>query len=173
MLLVVVLVGSAALVYVFLSDARAEAEDPGPATTVTVTAPPPSPTIEPSPREPGTAFYDAIPSAVGTYVLVATAPGEEFEQAGAYDSYALTYSDGAEEITLLAGQWRTEAAATDAFNELDGPAGWPGADVDLTATSCPEAPEPDTKALWRNVTVIFQVDAPAGGAAEFYCLMPL
>jgi hypothetical protein len=171
--LAVVLIGSAVLVYVFLKDTRGDQAEPPPTVTVTVTAPPPTPTIEPSPREEGTEFYNAIPSTVGAYVLVATVPGGELEAAGAYDSYALTYSDGAHEITLLAGQWRSEAAATDAFNELGGPDSWPGPDVDLTATSCGEPPDPDTKALWRNVTAVFQVDAPAGGASSFFCLMPM
>jgi hypothetical protein len=129
--------------------------------------------VQPSPRESGTAFYDSLPSEVGAYALVATAPGADFEAAGAYDSYSLTYTDGVNEITLLAGQWRSEAAATDAFNELGGPEGWPGGDVDLSATSCPEPSPTDTDALWRNVTAIFQVKAAAGGAADFFCRMPM
>ncbi|MDR2348042.1 MAG: hypothetical protein LBD90_05415 [Bifidobacteriaceae bacterium] len=170
--LAIVLLAAAAGTYLYLSDPAEQAE-PTPTKTITVTAPPPSPTISPSPRESGTAFYNQIPSEVGAYVLVATAPSPEFAEAKAYDSYLLTYSDGSHEVTLQAGQWRTEAAATDAFNAMAGPDGWPGADVDLTSTKCPEPPPGDNAALWRNVTAIFQVTAPGGGAVEFFCQMPM
>jgi hypothetical protein len=141
--------------------------------TETVTPPPPSPTVPPSPKESGTDFYNQIPDTVGAYVLVTTAPSPEFEELKAYDAYTLTYTDGSHEVTVQAGQWRTEAAATDAFNALGGPEGWPGAEVDLTATVCPPAVKPDQKALWRNLTAIFAVDAPDAGAAEFFCRMPM
>ncbi|MDR2453620.1 MAG: hypothetical protein LBD51_03500 [Bifidobacteriaceae bacterium] len=171
-LLVLVVAGAGVGAYFYVKDSSREPE-PLPAVTVTVTAPPPTPTITPSPRETGTEFYDQIPSAVGAYVLVETAPNPAFAEAKAYDSYVLTYSNGERQITLQAGQWRTEAAATDAFNEMGGPEGWPGAEVDLTSTVCPEPAAGDTAALWRNVTAIFQVEAPAGGAADFYCRMPM
>jgi hypothetical protein len=166
------LAGAAAGAYVLTSEPPPTAS-PTPTETITVTAPPPTPSISPSPRDDGTDFYNAIPSAVGAYVLVATAPNTEFETARAYDSYVLTYSDGQHEIQLAAGQWRTEAAATDAFNAMSGPETWPGSDVDLSATVCPSPPDPDTKSMWRNQTVIFRVDAPDGGAAEFFCRMPM
>ncbi|MDR1118479.1 MAG: hypothetical protein LBL01_04185 [Bifidobacteriaceae bacterium] len=172
LLLAVVLAGSAAAVWLALRGNETEAE-PVPTHTITVTPPPPTPTVEPSPREDGTDFYNELPSEVGAYVLVETAPSPEFEAAKAYDSYLLTYTDGQNQITLLAGQWRTDAAATDAFNELGGPAGWPGADVDLTSTVCPDPPAGDAEAIWRNETAVFQVNAPKGGAAEFFCRMPL
>jgi hypothetical protein len=172
MLLAVVLIATAGGAYLYLDRSRPTAE-PTPANTVTITAPPPTPTVTPSPRESLTAFYNQIPSEVGAYALVATAtPDPDFEAAGAYDSYALTYSDGAHEITLSAGQWRSEADAADAFDELGGHSGWPG-EVDLTDTVCPEPSEADTDALWRNTTAIFQVKAPDGGAAQFFCLMPM
>jgi hypothetical protein len=173
-LLVLALVAVAGAAYWLVANWLASREaTPAPTITVTITAPPPTPTISPSPRESGTDFYNAIPSTIGAYVLVATEPGPDFEAAGAYDSYILTYSDGAHTVTVLAGQWRSEAAATDAFNAMGGPEGWPGADVDLTSTVCPDPPTPDTAALWRNVTAIFEVRAPDGGATEFFCRMPM
>jgi hypothetical protein len=174
-LLALALLASAALVYFFVLE-PADGEDAGGgagASAQTVTPPPPTPTVPVPSKEPGTEFYDRIPATVGKYVLTETAPSADFENAKAYDSYALTYSDGEHQITLLAGQWRTEAAATDAFNALGGPEGWPGADVDLSSTVCPEPPDEDTAALWRNQTAIFKVDAPDGGAGEFFCLMPM
>ncbi|MDR2253409.1 MAG: hypothetical protein LBD97_06055 [Bifidobacteriaceae bacterium] len=172
--LALVLSGAAVAAYAYL-DLDPEEPQVLPTVTVTVTLPPPTPKISASPKDPGTDLFNAIPSVVGAYAYVGVAPNPTFEDANAYDSFTLTYSDGDNEITLLAGQWRTEAAATDAFNQMNGPAGWPGANPDMNATVCPTRPEgePDTAAMWRNLTAIFAVEAPNGGAAEFYCRMPM
>ncbi|MDR2374666.1 MAG: hypothetical protein LBD77_11375 [Bifidobacteriaceae bacterium] len=172
--LAVAMLVAAALLYIFVVREReATAKEP-PATIVeTRTARPPTPSITPSPREPGTAFYDRLPSTVGAYVFTAVAANPDWEQAGAFDSYTVTYSDGEHQITLLAAQWRTPEAAKENFDAFGGAEAWPGPDIDLTSTDCPESPEPDTKALWVNQTAVFQVDAPDGGAREFYCGMPM
>jgi hypothetical protein len=106
--------------------------------------------------------------------LVAEDANPDWLAAAAYDAYSLTYSDGSDQITLLAGQWRTAEAAQQAFGQLGGDQAWPGAAAVPTGgpTSCPEAPDPDIAALWLNRDAIFRVDAPAGGAAMFYCQMP-
>jgi hypothetical protein len=172
--LAVVMIVVAALLYIFVVREKATKAVPPPATiTITRTASPPTPKAQPSPRESGTAFYDSIPSVLGAYVLTATAENPDWEALGAFDSYVLTYTDGDQEATLRAGQWRTEEAATEAFDSLGGPAAWPGASFDPAATQCPPAPEPDVQALWANQTAVFQIDVANGGAGELFCLMPM
>ncbi|MDR0594878.1 MAG: hypothetical protein LBG60_16840 [Bifidobacteriaceae bacterium] len=172
-ILAAIMMVAAALLYIFVVREKNAEPEPAPTVTVTKTAPAPTPTISPSPRESGTAFYDRLPSVVGAYVFTAVAENPDWEALGAFDAYTLTYSDGTDQVTLLAGQWRTEEAAAEAFDALGGPDGWPGPAVDLSSTICPEPPDPDTKAIWANRTAVFQVDAPAGGATQFYCLMPM
>ncbi|MDR2567307.1 MAG: hypothetical protein LBC97_14835 [Bifidobacteriaceae bacterium] len=172
-ILAVMMMVAAALLYIFVVREKDAGARPQPTITVTYTASPPAPKISPSPREPGTEFYDRIPSVLGTYVLTATGENPDWEALGAFDSYTLTYSDGDQETTLLAGQWRTDEAAAEAFASLGGPAAWPGADVDLASKECPQPPAEDVKAIWVNRTAVFQVDAPAGGAGQLFCLMPM
>ncbi|MDR2567166.1 MAG: hypothetical protein LBC97_14130 [Bifidobacteriaceae bacterium] len=173
-ILAVAMMVAAALLYIFVvREKDAQAERPRPTVTVTYTASPPTPKISPAPRESGTEFYDRIPSVLGAYVLTATAENPDWEGLGAFDSYTLTYSDGDQTATVLAGQWRTDEAAAQAFDSLGGPAAWPGADVDLASKECPEPPDQDVKAIWVNRTAVFQIDAPAGGAGELFCLMPM
>ncbi|MDR2378920.1 MAG: hypothetical protein LBD70_05810 [Bifidobacteriaceae bacterium] len=172
--LAVAMMVAAAVVYVVIVRGKQDVPAaPQPTITVTKTVSPPAPKLSPAPRESGTAFYDRIPSTLGAYALTATAENPAWGELGAFDSYTLTYSDGDRQVTLLAGQWRTDEAAAEAFDALGGPAGWPGGQVDLTATTCPQPPDPDVKAIWSNRTAVFQVDAPAGGAGELYCLMPM
>jgi hypothetical protein len=173
LLLAVTMMVAAALLYLFVVREKTVASPTPPALTTTETAAPPTPTISASPREAGTAFFDALPDYVGAYALTAVAENPDWVEAGAFDAYSLTYSDGTEEITLLAGQWRTADGAAEAFVSLGGPDGWPGGTGDLPAGPCPKAPTPDTKSIYLNQTAIFQVDAPDGGAAEFSCRMPM
>jgi hypothetical protein len=161
------------LLYIFVVREKSAPAAPLPTVTKTVTVPPPSPVISPAPKESGTTFYDALPTTVGAYVFTAAAENPDWETLGAFDAYTLTYSDGSQQITLLAGQWRTDDAAAEAFAALGGPAAWPGAEVDLTSKTCPQAPDVDTRALWANRTAVFQIDAPDAGAAQFFCLMPM
>jgi hypothetical protein len=173
LILAVVMMVAAALLYFFVVREKNAPPETPPTQTLTVRASAPTPKISPSPRESGTAFYERLPSVVGAYVLVGTAENAAWDELGAFDAYTLTYSDGEQTITLLAGQWRTDESADEAFSSLDGPEGWPGADLDLASKTCPEAADPDIKAIWVNRTAVFQVDAPAGGAAEFFCRMPM
>jgi hypothetical protein len=131
------------------------------------------PSISPSPREQGTAFYDRLPDTVGAYVLIGTAANPEWEALGAFDAYTVTYSDGVDQITLLAGQWRSDSAAAEAFESLGGPEGWPGPDSDLASKNCPPPAGEDTGAIWVNRTAIFKIDTPKGEAAQFFCRMPM
>ncbi|MDR1189841.1 MAG: hypothetical protein LBK95_20710 [Bifidobacteriaceae bacterium] len=173
LILAVVMMVAAALLYFFVVREKRMPPPPPPTQTVTVQAPAPSPKITPSPRESGTPFYDRLPSTVGAFSLVGTAENTAWEELGAFDSYTLTYSNGTDQVTVLAGQWRTDEAAAEAFASLDGAEGWPGPDVDLASKTCPEPTDPDSGAIWVNHTAVFKVDAPEGGAAEFYCRMPM
>ncbi|MDR0365365.1 MAG: hypothetical protein LBH68_00825 [Bifidobacteriaceae bacterium] len=140
----------------------------------TITAPAPTPVITPSPRSEGSAFYNSMPSTVGAYVLVGEEDNALWKDAKAFDAYVLKYSDGTHEILLMAGQWRTAEAAEEAFAGFNGESAWPGKDAVLSPTPapCPKAPDPDTAAIWLNRDAIFEVQAPDGGAARFYCDMP-
>jgi hypothetical protein len=84
-----------------------------------VVLPVPTPTIDPVEVEEGTAFFEALPRTVLAYALVEVddepgpLPGRPLE------SYRLLYSDGGgTEYVLVAGQWRTAEAATQAFEDL-------------------------------------------------------
>ncbi|MDR1799770.1 MAG: hypothetical protein LBR19_07835 [Bifidobacteriaceae bacterium] len=127
---------------------------PTPTVTVTITVPAPSATISPSPRQEGTDFYNALPSVVRDYVLVATAPDDGLEDAGALEAYALTYTNGTNTITLRAGQWRTDGLAGEALAELGG------------------AASSDTEVTWANQTAVFQAKATPGGAVSFEAGFP-
>ncbi|MDR0625768.1 MAG: hypothetical protein LBG11_00680, partial [Bifidobacteriaceae bacterium] len=104
---------------------------------------------------------------------VGTAENVDWEGLGAFDAYTFTYSDGSAEITLLAGQWRTSEAAAEAFAALGGAESWPGGSGEIPPGPCPDPAEVDDAALYVNQTAVFQVQAPAGGAAEFACRMPM
>lgn len=101
----VLVVGAIVMVVVMLSG-RDEPDVP-PAQTVTL--PVPTPTIDAIEREPGTAFFDALPSQVLQFALTELGDDQELLTGGAIESYRLVYSDGgAATLTLLAGQWRDE-----------------------------------------------------------------
>lgn len=105
-LLGVVVVGAVVAVVLLLTQ-RDEAE-PLPAETVTL--PVPTPTIDAIAREPGTPFYDALPSEVLQFALTETGESEDMLLGGALEGYRLVYSDGGSAtLTVLAGQWRDAA----------------------------------------------------------------
>ncbi|GEN80975.1 hypothetical protein [Actinotalea fermentans] len=93
-------------------------DEPEAPPAATVTLPVPTPTIDPIQREPGTPFFDALPSTVLQYVLTETGESEDLLLGGALEGYRLVYSDGgATTLTVLAGQW---ADATGPQARLDG-----------------------------------------------------
>ena len=101
------LVVGAVVAVVLLLTGRDDPEAP-PAETITL--PVPTPTIEAIQREPGTPFYDALPSEVLQFALTETGESEDMLLAGALEGYRLVYSDGgATTLTVLAGQWRDAA----------------------------------------------------------------
>ena len=110
----VLLVGVAAVAALLMS---LRGGGPAPEAEV-ITLPPPSPTVEPLGREGGTAFFDALPSTSAAFALSATADAPTLVQAGALEGYTLQYTDGQQEVSVLAGQWPTEAEAEAAYQPM-------------------------------------------------------
>ncbi len=78
----------------------------------TITLPVPTPTIESIAREPGSPFFEALPSEVLQFALTEVGANEDLLVAGALEAYRLVYSDGgAATVTVLAGQWRDAAGS--------------------------------------------------------------
>lgn len=92
-------------------DDVAEAPTLEPVPGETVTAPVPTPTVEPVERDTSTAFLAALPSAVLQWAVAGQAPAEDLAWLGALEAYTLTYTDGAQDLTLVAAQWRSPEAA--------------------------------------------------------------
>ncbi len=112
-----VLVIALAVVLVIVLGNRGGEPEPLPAETTTLD--PPTPTIEPMTREPGTAFYDALPSEVLQYALTESAPDETWFPDAALEGYRLVYSDGGgTELVVLTAQWRDAEGAQEVFDRL-------------------------------------------------------
>lgn len=102
----VVVIGAVVAVILLLT----QEDEPEPIPAETVTLPVPTPTIDAIAREPGTPFFDALPSEVLQFALTEVGEGEDLLLGGALEGYRLVYSDGgADTITVLAGQWRDAA----------------------------------------------------------------
>lgn len=86
-----------------------------------ITLPLPTPTVEAITREPGTAFYDALPATAAAFALAGTGEAPTMLAAGALEAYRLDYTDGAATVTALAGQWPDADEATAAMTALLAP----------------------------------------------------
>lgn len=110
LILIGVVVVGAVVTAVLLLTNQDEAEAP-PAETVTL--PVPTPTIESIAREPGSPFFEALPSVVLQFALAEVGQSEDLLAGGALEGYRLVYSDGgATSLTVLAGQWRDASGPT-------------------------------------------------------------
>lgn len=83
-----------------------------------VTLPVPTPTVSPVEREPGSAFFDALPSEVLAFALAETGEAPELVASGALEAYTFRYTDGSQEISVLAGQWPTAEEADEVYARL-------------------------------------------------------
>ncbi len=102
----VVVIGAVVAVILLLT--QEDEAEPIPAATVTL--PVPTPTIDAIAREPGTPFFDALPSEVLQFALTEVGESQDLLLGGAIEGYRLVYSDGgADTLTVLAGQWRDTA----------------------------------------------------------------
>lgn len=104
LILIGVVVIGAVVAAVLLLTQQDEPEVP-PAETITL--PVPTPTIDAIAREPGTPFFEALPSEVLQFALTEVGQSDDLLVGGALEGYRLLYSDGgAATVTVLAGQWR-------------------------------------------------------------------
>lgn len=83
-----------------------------------VTLPVPTPTVTAIEREPGTAFYDALPSQVLAFALADSAEAADLVAAGALEAYRMDYTDGSQGIEVQAGQWPTAEEASAVYDDL-------------------------------------------------------
>jgi flagellar basal body-associated protein FliL len=193
-ILVVVIVLLAGGITYYFASKRSGGSVAGPTTTVTATAGVATPTIQPSPKESGTDFFNALPVAVGPYVYQGSVRNTDWAAAdGATEAYTVTYSDGTNTVTLIAGQWRTAALATAAQAKLvtaspdatapgDTANATPGTASDANspvtdqagAATGPTAPTASATAMWVNDTAVFQAQTSTPQqAAEFKNQFPM
>ncbi len=91
---------------------------PVPPEAEVVTLPVPTPTVSAIDREPGSAFFDALPSEVLAFALAETAEAPDLVADGALEAYTLTYTDGSQDLMVQAGQWPTAEEAQDVYAGL-------------------------------------------------------
>lgn len=102
----VVVVGAIVAVVLLLT----QKEEPEAPPAATVTLPVPTPTIEAITREPGSPFFEALPSEVLQFALTEVGQSDDMLLGGALEGYRFVYSDGGSDtLTVLAGQWRDAA----------------------------------------------------------------
>ena len=82
-----------------------------------ITLPTPTPTIDPIERSEGTPFFESLPSEVLAFALTDYGEWDDALIAGGLEGYYLVYSDGAQTVTLYAGQWRDAPSAEAAFDQ--------------------------------------------------------
>lgn len=153
-----------------------------------ITLPVPTPTVEAAPREPGTAFSDALPSVVREFAVTAVAADPTFLAAGALESHRADYTDGTRALVLLAGQWPTSQEATVAADatvaaqvaaagEVEGSPVEEGVvEVDGTTVGAwTLVPRADGTATltWTNGTAVLVMDGPAEALPDVFAAFPL
>jgi hypothetical protein len=145
----VVVVGLAGALVLLLVNRNAE-----PPEAEMVTLPVPTPTVVPMERVAGTPFQDSLPSEVREWALVALEEHNPMLMAGSLEGYRLTYSDGARELIVYAGQWRDAAGAEAAYDQISAlesqvpeePTAEPTAEPTVDSTESPTAePEPQAE----------------------------
>lgn len=191
-ILVVVLVGAGAAAALLLGGG-----EPTPsASPAPVVLPTPTPTIAPAARDTTTPFQQALPDTVLAFAVASQAEAVGAIDAGALEAYDMTYTDGAQEVGLLAAQYATADAATAAMTSLlaQAPAeSGSGATADPPATAQPVLPrdEPVTvggvpvgrvvisgagesaRAVWTNGTALFVLEGPSDVVPAFYDAFPM
>ncbi len=176
-LLLVVALLVTLLAFVWPGFARSDAAaDPAP--TVTVTEESPTPALEPAERTSTTAFAQALPATVLDLALRSDAATDAWTPAGALEAYELVYADaegeGATTVTVVAGQWPTDAEAEVAATDLVGDA-TPTVEGDVTVEDAvvghyAVVPGADGEATvtWRNETAVLRATGPADLVEDVY-----
>ncbi|WP_265520485.1 hypothetical protein [Oerskovia flava] len=176
------------LVVVFLAVvwpgfARPAAEEE-PAPTVTVTEPPQTPTIDPVERTLDAQFAQALPSEVLRFALRSEGETEALDGWDPLEAYELVYADAAGDdatrVTVVAGQWSTDAEARTVAEALVAEAGTPTSTGDVlvdgeTAGTYAVTPAEDGTATvtWYNGTAVVQATGPVEDIEDFYTVFPI
>ena len=191
---VALVVGAVVAVILVLSNRGGETPEAPPAQTVTL--PVPTPTVAPIERQPGTAFQQALPATVLAYALKEEVADPDLALAGAVEGWKLTYTDGAQDVVLHAGQWRDAASADAAFQQVVAANPLPAADAAATATPAADQPQPEQGAVevggkqvgsflflpkpdgtatlwWTNTTAMLRLEGPATALRDVYAAFPL
>ncbi len=114
--------------------------------------------------------------------------------AGAVEGWKLTYTDGAQDVVLHAGQWRDAAAADAAFQQVVAANPLPAADA--AATPAPDQPQPEQGSVlvggqqvgsflflpatdgtgtlwWTNTTTMLRIEGPATALRDVFAAFTL
>lgn len=158
---------------------------PTTAATPTVTTPPPAPTPTPVERVDPTEFGAALPTTVLDYALVAQEPETTLADAGALESYTLTYTNGtdaaATSVAVLAGQWPTTLEVTTSAEDIVATLALPVVDTgdvlvaDETAGtySVVDPGDGTLTIVWTNNTALLWMAGPADAVRALYDAFPL
>ena len=167
-----------------------------------VTLPVPTPTVDPIAREAGTPFFEALPSTVLAYALSAVEPYPTMVAAGALEGHRLGYTDGEQDIVVVAGQWATAESAAAAYQAMVAEqtaavAAAGGSDAgdatqapDATSTAVEEGPvqvagtevgrymlvprgDGTGTVTWSNGTAVLQVDGPVESLEDVFTAFAL
>lgn len=149
-----------------------------------VTLPVPTPTVSAMERESGTPFYDALPSDVLAFALSASADSPEMLAAGALEGYRMDYTDGTQQVVLLAGQWPTAEEADAAYTAMlasvvpegSTPDDTGAVEVDGTQVgsySMITSEDGTSTVLWSNGTAVMELTGPADAVPDLYTAFPL
>lgn len=167
-----VLVVALVVVVVYVLGNR-EGEPEPPPVAETTTLAPPTPTVDPVDREPGSAFFEALPDTVLQYALAEAGEDSTWLADDALESYRFVYTDGGSvELVVLAGQWRDAAAAQAVLDRLtaDQPAvGTEVAGTDVDTADADTADADTADADTADADTAGAADAPAtveGGSVQ-------
>lgn len=179
----VVVVAAAVVGFLLLQgDDEGSQAAPSPVPTVTHTLPAPTATTDPVARGEGSALFTALPGTVRQYVLTSITPGDLAAQAGALETYDLSYAgalgDADAVYTVQVTQWATPedaTAAADALSASFAPASSTGevqaggAAVGAFSLFGEGTSTSETAhAVWTNGTVVLHASGPAADITNFY-----
>ncbi len=149
-----------------------------------ITLPVPTPTVSAIARDPGTPFYDALPSTVLAFALSASADSPDLLAAGALEAYRMEYTDGTQTIVVQAGQWPNADDAGAAYTTLLAPLvpeGTTPADqgavtvdgTDVGHYTLIDHGDGTSTMVWTNTTAVLKMDGPSDALRDVYAAFSL